>query len=247
MSDQPQTILFRQPGRYLITGKAGSGKTTVTVDVIVRKYCKKKPNGKRVVDRVIVICPTYDTQSAFDPLREFVDSERDVFTELRPSTISQIVEQIKEQHRVAHERGVDPPNNLILIDDFAGNRTLHMGRKGDFADFVLQSRHYNTSLFVISQQPKAITPAFRDNLEGVIVFPSLRRADYDWVHEEYGGAMRSKEEFMKVVRRAWRGPNGKEEFGQHFLFILLEPRTPARFFTDFTHELSSRKPKLTWN
>lgn len=237
--------LFKHPGRYLFTGKSGSGKTTLAIEVILKLYIGGGVKRDTTIDRIIVVCPTYFEQKTFDPIREYVNPKRDVFVQINGDTISQILEEIRDQYHITTERGVKPIETLVIIDDMGGNRALHGGRHGSFPDFCLQSRHYHTSLFVVTQQAKSITPAFRDNLEGVIIYPSLRKNEIDWAYEEYGMTLK-KDSFVRLLKKAWRGPgrNDDLQWGEHFLFILLGLRTRPRFFVDFTHELSKRKPEL---
>lgn len=241
-------VFFKHPGRYLFTGKSGSGKTTLAIKVISNLYAKNKKKKTATIDRIIVVCPTYWEQDIFEPIREFVNPHRDVFLQLNGDTITQILEEIQNQYHICSESGLPPIETLVLIDDMGGNKALHGGRHGSFPNFCLQSRHYHTSLFVVTQQAKSVTPAFRDNLEGVIIYPSLRKNEIDWAYEEYGMTLK-KDSFVRLLKKAWKGPgkNDDSEWGQHFLFILLGLRTKPRFFVDFTHELSKRKSELPFD
>lgn len=233
---------FEHPGRYLFTGKSKSGKTTLAVEIIRAHFHK-------LVDRIIIICPTFDKQSAFDPIRQFIDPKRDVFnatSESGENIMTTIFNQLKEQQNVAISKKSKEPNTLILIDDIAGNKIVHGGRHGAFPNLAIMANHYNASMFVLSQQPKAISPAFRDNLEGVICFPTLKEQDRKWLYEEYNGCMLKQKTFMKLVKQAWKGPGNDHynQFGEHFLFIVLPPRAAPRYFTGLTHELFTTKSKL---
>lgn len=229
---------FGHPKKYLITGKVGSGKTTFAINLAKQVYYDD-------MDRIIVVCPTYETQSVFDPIREKIVKERDVFTDSSQNPFKKIKKELEMQVKICTRKGIPKLKTLIIIDDMGGDKMLHGGRHSDFASLSLQTRHLGTSIILISQQPKSVTPAFRDNVEGVVSFPSLRKLDVEWLVEEYNGCMMKKETFRKLVKQAWKGVGNSDydEFGSHFLFILLNARSYPRYFCDLTHELHTRSSK----
>lgn len=226
---------FVHPGRYLFAGKSKSGKTTLLVDVVRQHF-------KNLVDRIIFVCPTID-QPLFDPIRNLYKSERDVFDYNDKNVFDLILKQIRLQKAFCKKEGIPEVRTLLIIDDTAGLNVMHGGRHGKFSNLSIHCNHENLSIFVLTQQPKGISPSFRENLEGLVCFPLLSRKDRDWIYEEYNGCVVKKKTFQKLVLRAWKGQENEdfEEFGKHFLFITFPVRAQPRYFGDFAYELFARR------
>lgn len=233
---------IQHPFRLLITGKAKSGKTTLCVKKI-------NENIRPRVQRLIVVCPTWESQKVFDPIRDMVKSERDVFSPFSAKIFEKIYEQLQQQLKIALEKGLPPIETCLLIDDMAGTKDVHGGRQTPFGQIAIQASHLHCSIFTMTQSPKAISPMFRENLDGVIAFIPQSRRDRDWLYEEYNGNMMKKETYMKMLKTAWKGFGNcdHEEFGKHFIFILFQTRSPTRYFADFENELRTKKNTSTTN
>lgn len=224
------------PFRLLVAGKAKSGKTTLVVDIIHRIM---RPQ----IDRIIVLCPSWNTQDVFDPIRDMVNPSRDVWTDLDTNPFATIMKQLLKQIEYAKAKGTAPIRTLLFIDDMSGSKMMHSGRITPLSHLSIQSRHLCLSIFILSQQPKSITPGFRDNTDGVIAFPPQRELDRAWLYQEYNGNAIEKQKFIDLIMTAWKGVDRKDflEFGTHFLFILLPFRSITRYFADFDYELTITK------
>jgi hypothetical protein len=231
--------LIVHPSRVLISGKGKSGKTTAAVDLIDRVL-------RHQIDRLIVICPSWSFQEVFDPIRDMVKAERDVFetekienSSENPFTI--IFRQIRTCKMNAIKKGVKQLNICLLVDDMSGTSMMHGGRLTPLSNMAIQARHWNLSMIVLTQQPMSITPGYRDNVDAVIAFPPLRQQDRMWLFNEYNANGLRKDKFMSMVMKAWRGNDVDDdsEYGSHFLFILLPVRSKARYFIDYQYELQT--------
>jgi hypothetical protein len=128
---------------------------------------------------------------------------------------------------------------LILVDDLAGTVTVHGSRFSPFANLSIQTPHWNTSMIVITQQPTSISPSFRDNAEGIIVFPSEGELEIEWLKRCYQSLIMETTDMKKIILTAWRGGrNDNEEWGQHFLYIECLPRRHSKFYIDFKYEIN---------
>lgn len=225
------------PGRYLLMGKSRSGKTTLAVELYEACF-----EGK--TDRIIMICPSYD-QETYAPIRKHVNEKRDVFTDDDPDVIKTIVKQIETTRKLCIEKRMKIPHTLVIIDDMSGAKISHGGRHSPFANFTVRCNHLNTSIMFLAQQATGVTPTFRDNLEGLICFPTLRSKDREWLYNEYN-AMMKKKTFLRLVKKAWKGVgrDDMEEWGEHFLFITFPTRKKPRYFGDFKYELSTTRHDL---
>jgi len=229
--------LIQHPSRLFVVGRAQSGKTTWVVDHICKRFYKQ-------IDRIIIICPTFLVQKTFAPMRDekrinsMIDPT-DVYTEVTESTFKKVKNDIELKIKKANEVGGKTTRILILVDDLAGNSVIHNNRKGCFANFAVQTTHWNVSLFVISQQPFCVDPNFRNNCEGIIVFPSEGIDDLTWLKRAYQSLAMNQIQMKEILLLAWKGgKNDNSEWGRHFLFINSQPRRHTRFFIDFKKEIN---------
>lgn len=220
------------PAQVLISGKSGSGKTYLAVQMVKKIFADQ-------IRRLIIVCPTFYTQDTFRGLDDLItDKERDVFTTLRKETFDLIFHQLKNQLKIASQKGVPPIPNLILIDDCGGDNAIHGGRISGFGNLSIQLRHLNASSIVIVQNPKLVSPNFRENASHFIFFPAQRRDEAIWLNNEFNPNNVSKDTFSYLISYAWNGAKKEDtEYGKHFLYIWRPPREKTRFFSDFGKEL----------
>lgn len=231
---------IRHPARLLLTGKAGSGKTWLAVDLILRVF-------QNQIDRYIVICPTWSTQGIFRNLDHLVKPDRDIFEDLENETFNSIYQQILQQIRYCQENGREPIRTLLFIDDCGSNNLIHGGRISTFGKLAIQFRHLNVSSIVIVQNPKLVSPNYRENANHFIFFPCHRLEEMEWIYKEFNPSFCSKQNFFKILKKAWDSDEEKpstEDDVNHFIYIYSPPRSHIRFFRDFASELSIRRSPL---
>lgn len=225
---------LEHPVSIFVTGRSGGGKTTTVVDLIHRVL-------RQQVDRVVICCPTWDTQSTFNIIRDMVKPTRDII-DFDPrdgsDPFKKFYKSLVKQRDAASAKGETALRTLLLVDDMAGERMQHE-RMGYLARLSVQYRHLNLSIIVISQQPKLTCNAFRQNINAAICFPPSSTNGSAWVHEELNLNLVPKRHFEYMINTAWRGGrNDREEIGSHFLFVLILKRKPARYFIDYSRELT---------
>lgn len=189
------------------------------------------------IDRIIVVCPTFRIQETYDPMRKLV-MENDIYSELNKDDFKNLFNQIKRQQTKKKNAGERYQRILILVDDMAGTNMIHGSRFSPFANLSIQSPHWNISMIVVTQQPTNVSPSFRDNAEGLIVFPSEGKLEVEWLKKSYESVCMAEGQLVELLRHAWRGGiSGNSEWGKHFLFIQSLPRRRSRFWLDFEHEI----------
>lgn len=191
------------------------------------------------IHRFFCLCPTFLIQDTYRKVKHLFNTE-DIYTDPSTECLKKIIDEIKLFAKKARERNLPIPATLLLMDDLAGGHVLHTNRKGVFANFSIQSRHWNTTIIVISQQPSSIDPNYRDNAENVLVFPSEREDDCSWIIRSYGSKLIGRSiSIPKILDIAWHGgTDNPEEWGKHFLFIQAKPRQKTSFYIDFNKKIN---------
>ena len=209
-------------------GKSGSGKTTLVVQLINERF-------RYDYGRFYAVCPTFYIQDTFKPIRDLFRRE-DVYLKPDLKSIKKLLGEIQGFAEYCQYKGLPVPKSLVLFDDMSGSSLIHGCRKGIFAEFAVASRHWGASVIMISHQPQNVDPNYRDNCEEIIVFPSERQADHDWIKNNYDASI-NKRNLMDKLEVAWKGGVNKEEWGEHFFFLHTAHREKSRFFIDFNKEL----------
>lgn len=218
--------LIQTPALLLITGKSGFGKTSQAVKLYLKRFA-------HVVDRTYMICPSFESQEVFDPMREFVSS---VITEPTEKTFTNIRDNIISNNAKFAAQDKPKPKWFLFIDDLGGLPFMNNGRIGAFANLANQMRPLGISCMVITQQATSISAAYRDNVTGVLSFPETRAKAKQWLHEEYGMSI-PRNFFYEMVEKGWSGGKDKDEWGEHFLFIHCPFRKPPSYYVDFEFKL----------
>jgi hypothetical protein len=219
----------------LITGRSQMGKTTWVVEFIGKCMLSQ-------ITRLIVVCPTFRMQSCFDPLRRYV-KESDIHDCISVDTFKRISRDIFRVQKELSQCNSDSERILVLVDDCAGSNAIHGNRQGAFAHLAVQTPHWNTSMFVITQNPTSVSPSFRENAENVVIFPSEGEAECLWLKRCYQSIGMEADLMERIISLAWRGGReDNEEWGKHFLLIMATPRTRSRFFIDFKKEIVIHGP-----
>tara|TARA_R110000765_G_scaffold183448_1_gene289377 strand:+ start:674 stop:1549 length:876 start_codon:yes stop_codon:yes gene_type:complete len=121
------------------------------------------------------------------------------------------------------------PSSLIYIDDAAGSGFLSdTTGNGILTNFIIKSRHYNCSCWIVSQHYKNIGRAIRGNASCLLLFKTQDESVLKEVQKEVGGDI-SKEDFMKVYSHATKKPfdfllidlaSNKDKFRKNFNTVL---------------------------
>ena len=221
------------PCKYVILGKSGSGKSTLLVYLIDTLF-------RGQVDRGIAVCPTFHDQELFDPIRNMF-SDVDVYEGTDNNPFDDIMKRLMDEKKIARESGSPQVRSLIIVDDMAGSNVIHNNRKGTFSRLAVQLKNFNLSMFVLIQGEKQVDPNYRENLSGLIIYPTQCIQDLiTWIFKSQNTNGCSKPEIESIVWTAFlnmKQEGYKEEFGKNFLFILTRDRTFARYFVNFTHEM----------
>lgn len=167
------------------------GKTTLAVQIILGHLMKD-------VRRCFAVCPTFWNQPALQPLREVKGAfhKNNVFTEVNDRVFEYIFKVLERQ----------PAPTLIYVDDAAAEHSTNRGSKGSFARLAIACNHLNTSMVGVFQRLTTASPAFRDNVEGIISFIPSKILDVDTIIKEFNPCPTSSKGNIlvkKALKAAW--------------------------------------------
>ena len=171
---QPPEPFPRVPGSGCILGPTGSGKTQLTVQMLLQPY-------RNVFSRIYVFSPSVHIDNAWDPVREHnrkvlgVDDtkEQTMWDHWSEEALEQIMarqaKMIKHMKDERKKYGGKLLAVCVLLDDLADNPALHKAH-GVLASIMTRGRHQGVSAWILSQKMSAMSLISRINFRWMIVF-----------------------------------------------------------------------------
>ena len=187
---QKSDLLPRFPFSMIISGRSGSGKTNVLLNILTRKEFLKS-----YFHYTIVFSPTAgDGDDMYDVLKLPPENFKKNFT---ADDLESLIESRKE---LIKSKGIEwvakHSRVLIIMDDIIADRSFLMSPAA-LKCFALL-RHYLCSVIVLTQSYNKIPRALRINCNATIVFPSTQ-SEVEVLLDEITPAGMSKRQFENVV------------------------------------------------
>lgn len=126
---------------------------------------------------------------------------------------------------------------LVVMDDCISDAKIWRKSK-ELAEIFFNGRHYNISLIIVSQDIVAIPPAFRANIDIVILFNSSIQEELKKLFQHYAGEFSNLQEFkdtlnticqdygaMVILKRGYKSLNISDKIFRYKANINLKPRT----------------------
>jgi hypothetical protein len=172
--------LIRHPQRTLIIGKSRSGKTTLAVAFLSTMYMD-------LFDEFYLFSSTHEDQETYCDIIDRIPPEN-IFERATDKNIARMVIDHKEKGK---------PKTLVIIDDQSGEEGIHRNSKGVFPTLIFNSRWRNMSIIAMTHRVTAISPAFRDNCEHLILLNVGTRNQVNLVEKEFN-PFRYRFQFLKL-------------------------------------------------
>ena len=183
------------PFNMLISAPTCSGKTEFVMHLLQTHY-------KGAFDYIIIICPTFTNNKAYD--KRFIYRDKDIVV-LIPH-----VETINETVELAYEVYTRGGEILIILDDCAFSKDVK-SRVNILTKLAFSARHDNVSVWVLTQQFTSIAKTFRENIGMLVLYYTPSKNDVKEVIENYGMEL-SKEEVSSYIKQLKEIPYSKLVF-----------------------------------
>jgi energy-coupling factor transporter ATP-binding protein EcfA2 len=181
--------LPQPPMTILAVGSKGSGKTTLLLRLLFGNKRPKNAKNKHYkffrnyFDKIYVFSHTF----SLDPKCAICKiPESQIFED--PERYEEIIEEILNGQRdeIESEGRDDAPRILFVFSDLAGSK-LFSQKKGVMKRLAYNHRHYHVSLIIDSQGLREISPSFRSNLDGAMLFEGSNKKELAKFVDEYMG------------------------------------------------------------
>ena len=218
------------PIRGLLVGPSGSGKTVVLVDLLLRFF-------KGAFERIYVFSPSVNIDSAWTPVKEYVEKEMRVdqqrekcfFDTFDHAALARIVET---QKRVTEESKRQKLPRLygicIVVDDFADDTSVMQARGGYSAGgsmlntLFIRGRHLAISTLLSTQKLRLIGQTIRVNAQFLLCWRLRNALELEALIEELS-AVYTKKQLLEMYEVATAEPYS-------FWYINLTAKTKENMF-----------------
>ena len=159
---------FKIPFNLYLVGSTGSGKTYTLLKILENELFQK-------FNYIFLINPTYEDNDTYQEWKYKYDEKFIVLN---------ISQHLVEPYLSLIMRNYRNTNSAIILDDVAASQSVKQ-RTSSLVELGFSGRHAGFSTIVISQHFRAITPAFRDNAQHILVFYTLDESDFEAVSKAF--------------------------------------------------------------
>lgn len=147
---------------WIISGRRGTGKSTLCLNVM-----SHKDGYKKRFSNIFLISPTAKSDKKFSKLVKELDEDGKYFTTFNDENIDNIFSIIERDNDENKKKNL----HCLILDDVV----LDLPRSKDslLNKMVINSRHHNTSIIILTQKYNAISTIIRSNADLISFFPSL--------------------------------------------------------------------------
>lgn len=191
-SDDP-LLLHNNSTVYIISGRRGAGKSTLALCLLDSKLAYRKR-----FKNIFLISPTARSDKKFKRLVDELEEDNKFYEQLNQENIESILDVIKSDNLENDKKNL----HCIVLDDVVLD--LPKSKSNILNKLVIESRHHNCTLLILSQKYNAIPTIIRANMDLISFFPSLNTKEVSTFQEDLNI---SKELFYKVYNKATDAPN----------------------------------------
>lgn len=153
----------------LICGSTGSGKTKFILDLLEKEY-------DNFFTYIIIICPTLDRNKTYK--REWLFNDDGVFL-VNPH--NDLNETLKLYYKTIGK--LDDSQVLFIIDDCSALNDIKK-KNQMLSELAFSGRHYNCSVWVLTQKYNSILTDFREQIKWMALFYCKDRDSFNEALQE---------------------------------------------------------------
>ena len=213
-------ILPKLPSSYLIIGRSGSGKSTVLYNLLTSEDLLGN-----YFDLIVVFSPV-KTDDILAKLKLPKENYINTFDEDR---VNQFLDAMEKKIEKEGMNKVAKTCKLAMIFDDILQKQKFL-KSTTMTKLITTNRHFCTSVFVLSQYIRSIPPVIRQNVSGVIFFPSSMM-EIEKLADENCEPNMTKKQFISLVEHATKDKHS-------FLFINRKAEAGERIRKGFDTKLS---------
>ncbi len=191
------------PINVLISGPTFCGKTVTLLKMFENEYSKK-------FEYSVLLCPTYYWNKSYLNWKYHSNPKficLPISHDNVDKTLKYAVETYKEK------------STAIILDDCASSQDIK-NRTGQVTTTAFGARHFNHSLFILTQQLTSVAKPVRESIGKLVVFYTPNRKDIKLICDEYlyGVDEKEIEHIIKQLRH------------NKYSHLVIELRFPYKYY-----------------
>ena len=198
-------VLPKHPFRCYIVGASGSGKTNLLLNLLTRENFYRN-----YFDRVFIVSPTAlsldESYKTLEKNTKYKQGEDLLFLPCEVDALQAVLDVQTDEKKKA--------KTLVVLDDVVSFKKFT--NSNELLQFSIMSRHYQISMFILSQAFHLIPKSVRLNMSAVIYFKGSA-VETETLVEQYCPAGYRKKEFQKLVEDSTDAP---------YSFLFIDLNTP---------------------
>jgi hypothetical protein len=164
---------------WIISGKKRSGKTTLYLSAL-----EHKQGYKGYFDNIFIISESAKYDDKLKNLVHNAEKQGKYYKELNSNNIESIKTYIKHEKSKLNKKEKANYHNLLILDDVITSVPLTK-KKNAISDLFFNQRHYNLTIFLISQTFINIPPSIRKQADIISFFPTPNLKEVETLQNEY--------------------------------------------------------------
>lgn len=205
-----QDLLFKPPFTLCVLGMIGSGKTSFVYSLLNDHY-------KNYFDECVVFCGTKDSNHAWEGMHQ---RKVVVFNEWDEEAFEGYFKDLEEENERRREEKLPELRSVVIFDDMIADGISKRGRSTSLEKCLLNTRHYNLSIILLSQSIKLLSRTMRINIMYYAVF-KVNRSELIRIAEDNSGLL-TEDEFLTMASDVLKTP---------YNYLIIDNRAPpARRF-----------------
>lgn len=187
----------------MIVGKAGSGKTSLLINMINEKGSNRI--YKNCFDKILLVMPKNSRSSIKDNIFDDLPEDQ-TFEEFTYDVIDKVKETREEFDTLEIEdknkkRKKKNRNQLLILDDITAT-LKNITIQKSLVELCTNRRHYKLSIILLVQYLRAVPRPVRFQVTDLIFFKPSNRIDAKIIEEEYINL--KKDDYDDLTRFVWQ-------------------------------------------
>jgi hypothetical protein len=229
MIDKIPNSMLKPPFSMIITGGAGSGKSSLLYTLLKKTY-------RRFFDVIYIFNRCRDSDDVWRSLEGEKKPIIEIFNEYDDEKLGEIIKEIEDVQEEQRELDKRPVNVLFVFDDCLYSGIVKKGNsKNVFNELIINRRHLNASVIFTSQNYMGLEPGMRtNNLSGLCVMGCNTR-EMALISAEHNGGIVDD----KILMKMYDDIKEKDPYG--FLVINYQRPREERFCYNFVDVIRHKK------
>lgn len=208
-------VLFKPPFTLCVVGMIGSGKTSFVYSLI-EAYPK-------YWDECVIFCGTKDSNHAWEGLNQ---RKVVVFNDWDEDAFEQYFKDLEKENERRRNEKEPELRACVVFDDMIADNISKRGRSTSLEKCLLNTRHYNLSVIILTQSIKLLSRTMRINMMYYAIF-KVNRSELLRIAEDNAGLL-TEDQFIDMTNEVLRQPYG---------YLIIDNKAPPeqRFRDTINH------------